>query len=83
MGAREIQIGGAHYKNYEIQPIEFIFKNKIPFIESCIIKYALRHREKNGVEDLKVMIPVGRPSSPSMNYKRKRKYPRDWLEEYE
>ena len=40
------QIGGNHYKQYQIQPIEFIVKNKLDFIQGNIIKYALRN--KNG-----------------------------------
>lgn len=47
------QEGGSHYKEYQIQPLEFIYKNKIPFIEANIIKYILRHRMKNGLEDLR------------------------------
>ena len=50
--ASEKQIGGNHYKQYAIQPIEFITKNNIPYIEGNIIKYILRWRDKNGVEDL-------------------------------
>ena len=46
------QIGGSHYKNMAIQPIEFIHANNIPFIEGCIIKYVCRHKQKMGVEDL-------------------------------
>ncbi len=51
--ATEIQIGGKHYNRYKIQPTEFIHKNEIPFIEGNIIKYIVRHRHKNGLEDLK------------------------------
>lgn len=47
------QEGGNHYKKHKIQPIDFIYDNNIPFIEGNIIKYIMRHREKNGVEDLK------------------------------
>lgn len=47
------QVGGNHYKNLKIQPTEFIHANNIPFIEGCVIKYLVRHREKNGLEDLK------------------------------
>jgi hypothetical protein len=36
-----------------IQPIDFIYFNDIPFIEGNIIKYILRHKKKNGLEDLK------------------------------
>ena len=50
------QVGGNHYKEMAIQPIEFIVKNRIPYIEGNIIKYACRHREKNGAEDIKKII---------------------------
>ena len=53
MKANEQQIGGDHYKDMAIQPIEFITKNNIPFIEGNIIKYICRWRVKGGVEDLK------------------------------
>lgn len=49
----EIQIGGNHYAKYKIQPTEFIHTNHVPFIEGNIIKYVLRHKDKNGIEDLK------------------------------
>lgn len=49
----EVQVGGDHYKSYKIQPLEFIFKNNIPYIEANIIKYVCRFRHKNKVEDLK------------------------------
>ena len=35
-----------------IQPVEFIQKNRIGFIEGNIIKYICRWRAKGGVEDL-------------------------------
>ena len=50
---QDTQVGGDHYKIYKIQPTEFIHTNNIPFIEGNIIKYIVRHRDKNGVEDLK------------------------------
>jgi hypothetical protein len=49
---RDVQIGGSHYKDMKIQPIEFIVGNNIPYIEGNIIKYICRWRSKNGVEDL-------------------------------
>jgi hypothetical protein len=39
------QIGGNHYKQYQIQPIEFIVKNKLDFIQGNIIKYTLRNKD--------------------------------------
>lgn len=50
------QIGGTHYKDMPIQPIEFISKNNIPFIEGNIIKYASRHKSKNGAQDIEKVI---------------------------
>lgn len=47
------QVGGSHYKNFKIQPVEFIHKNGIGFVEGCCIKYLCRWKQKNGVEDLK------------------------------
>ena len=52
MSALETQEGGQHYKDYIIQPIEFIHANSIPYCEANIIKYVMRHKRKNGVQDL-------------------------------
>ena len=49
----DTQIGGDHYKRHKIQPIDFIYDNEIGFIEGNIIKYLMRHKQKNGLEDLK------------------------------
>ena len=53
MESLKIQVGGDHYKDFEIQPIEFILANNLGFIEGCVIKYLCRYRKKNGIEDLK------------------------------
>jgi len=50
--ALDVQVGGGHYKDFAIQPVEYIHKNKLGFIEGCIIKYASRFRKKGGKEDL-------------------------------
>lgn len=52
MKALKNQVGGEHYKDYVIQPIEFIYYNNIPFLEANVIKYIVRWQEKNGVQDL-------------------------------
>lgn len=46
--AFEKQVGGGHYKDMAIQPIEFCHKNKLGTIESGIIKYVVRHGKKGG-----------------------------------
>ncbi len=53
MSALKTQEGGSHYKNMVIQPIEYIHKNNIGFVEGAVIKYVSRWRNKNGIEDLK------------------------------
>ena len=52
MDALTKQVGGTHYKKYKIQPIEFCYVNKIPYIESTAIKYLCRWEDKGGIEDL-------------------------------
>ena len=36
MGALEKQVGGSHYKNFKIQPIEFTTRNNLGFIQGDI-----------------------------------------------
>lgn len=48
----DVQVGGGHYKDFEIQPVEFITRNKLGFLEGCVIKRICRFRAKNGREDL-------------------------------
>lgn len=51
--ALSVQVGGGHYKDMAIQPVEYIHKNGIGFVEGAVIKYVSRWRNKNGLEDLK------------------------------
>lgn len=50
------QIAGTHYKQFKLQPVEFITYNKIPFLEGCVIQRMCRHKNKAGLEDLKKAI---------------------------
>jgi Protein of unknwon function (DUF3310) len=52
MTALNEQIGGDHYKDFSIQPLEFCIQNDIPFAEGSVIKYVTRWRLKGGVQDL-------------------------------
>ena len=47
------QVGGSHYKDMVIQPVEFIEKNNLSFCAGNVIKYICRYKNKNGIEDLK------------------------------
>ena len=50
--ALDVQVGGNHYKDLVIQPVEFIHANNIGFLEGCIIKRICRWRNKDGIKDL-------------------------------
>lgn len=50
--ALDRQIGGSHYKDFVIQPVEFIHKNGLGFLEGNVVKYVSRHHKKNGKDDL-------------------------------
>ena len=50
------QIGGSHYRNFSIQPYEFISKNDLSFFQGCVIKYVWRYKNKNGIQDLEKVI---------------------------
>jgi len=46
------QIGGSHYMYFDIQPAEFINRNKLLFAEGNAIKYICRHSKKGGIQDI-------------------------------
>jgi hypothetical protein len=46
MSAYKKQVSGTHYMYMEIQPAEFINKNKLLFAEGNAIKYICRHQSK-------------------------------------
>ena len=50
--ASSTQIGGSHYSDMAIQPIEFIHKNNLSFIQGNVIKYVCRYKSKGGIQDL-------------------------------
>jgi len=56
MSALDKQEGGGHYKELKIQPVEYIVANKLSFLEGNVVKYITRHKQKNGVEDIKKVI---------------------------
>ena len=56
MSALDKQIGGSHYKDMAIQPIEYIYKNNLGFCEGNVVKYITRWKTKNGIEDLRKVI---------------------------
>lgn len=54
--ALDRQEGGSHYSKHKIQPVEYIHANRLDFLSGNIIKYATRHKDKNGAEDIRKII---------------------------
>ena len=50
------QVGGTHYKDFKIQPIEYITKNSLGWCEGNIVKYISRHHMKGGRADVEKVI---------------------------
>lgn len=49
--ANERQVDGDHYAA-PIQHWDFVIANKVPYLESMIMRYSLRWRRKGGITDL-------------------------------
>jgi|TARA_R110000824_G_scaffold68196_2_gene176538 hypothetical protein len=55
--ALEQQVGGQHYRDCKIQPVEYIVQNNLDFLEGNIVKYVTRHRTKGeGKRDIEKVI---------------------------
>lgn len=52
------QVGGTHYSEFAIQPLEYIMANQMDFVEGSVIKYVTRWRHKGGVEDLRKAVTL-------------------------
>lgn len=48
MSALKTQVGGDHYKHLVIQPVEFLVKNHLGFLEGCVVKRMARHDRPGG-----------------------------------
>lgn len=59
--AKDIQVGGTHYKDLKIQPSDYIYENNLNWYQGNAIKYLSRYDRKNSdtakqIEDLKKAI---------------------------
>lgn len=52
MNALETQVGGSHYKDMAIQPMEYSMANGLDACQHTVIKYVTRFRKKGGIQDL-------------------------------
>lgn len=53
---KDKQVGGNHYKDKKLQPWEIIDALNLNFYEGNALKYLIRYKDKNGVQDLKKAI---------------------------
>jgi hypothetical protein len=42
------EVGGTHYLQCPIQPVQFIEANKLGFLEGCVVKRMARHDKSTG-----------------------------------
>lgn len=56
MSVLDTQVGGEHYRNQGIQPVEYISANDLSFFEGNVVKYITRHKTKGKVEDIRKVI---------------------------
>ena len=54
--AMDKQVGGSHYKDCVIEPIEYIYANGLGYCEANIVKYITRYNSKGGEQDLDKVI---------------------------
>lgn len=48
MSALDTQIGGGHYREGSIQPVQYIEANGLGFLEGCVVKRLTRHGRSTG-----------------------------------
>jgi hypothetical protein len=78
----DTQVGGSHYLEMKIQPVEYIMANGLGFIEGSVIKYVSRHKRKDGIKDLKkaihflqILIEKEYPETKKENSDTRKEYP--------
>ena len=49
----DVQVGGTHYKEQDIQPWDAIHAWGLGFFSGNVVKYVARHNQKGGVDDLR------------------------------
>src|SRR5687768_13271441 len=54
--ALDVQVNGTHYKKLKIQPIEYAHANNLDCFQFNIVRYATRHKDKGGADDLRKLI---------------------------
>jgi hypothetical protein len=53
MNPLEQQVGGSHYKDMPIQPVEYIHANAMGYLAGNVVKYISRYKAKGGESDVR------------------------------
>ena len=73
MSALDIQVGGSHYKDAAIQPVQYIEANRLGFLEGCTVKRVTRHDKPTGkgrqdiekaLHELQLLLELRYPLEP-------------------
>lgn len=54
----KVQVGGTHYSQFAIEPVDLMVKLNFNWFQGEILKYVSRFRDKNGKEDLDKAMSV-------------------------
>lgn len=49
---KDREVGGTHYSDMNVEPIELIEAFDLNFVQGSIVKYVSRYKSKGGVQDL-------------------------------
>lgn len=69
--ALSVQIGGGHYKEGSIQPVQYIEANNLGFLEGCVVKRVTRHGRTGGkgrqdiekaIHELQLLLEIRYPA---------------------
>lgn len=70
MSALEERVGGSHYREGAIQPVQYIESNGLLFLEGCVVKRVTRHNRVGGkgrqdiekaIHELKLLLELRYP----------------------
>jgi hypothetical protein len=76
MGALDTQVGGNHYLNGGIQPVQYIEANKLQFLEASVVKRMTRHDKPGGkgrqdiekaIHELQLLLELRYPNTVAIN----------------
>ena len=82
--ALEVQVGGSHYKDCAIQPVQFIEANSLGFLEGCVVKRITRHNKPTGkgrqdiekaIHELQLLLEHRYPQAPAQPLRRATDWP--------